>query len=282
MTDPIYWTIAQDLREQIETGGLVPGAQLPSELELRDTYRASRNTIRDAVKWLTTRGLVETRPGQGTFVAQPSKPFVATLSADPATGLGGGEGDGAFAEVRERGLNPSASVPRVEVRTAPRYIAERLRVAEGTHVITRRQELYIDRTPWSLQTTAYQMDLVQAGATDLLMAHDIPGGAVAYLKRTLGIARVGHRDRILVRAPGDDEVRFFKLPDNGRVSVFSVIRTRYRESAEGPVPFCVTFTVLPADRNQFVVNTGDCPAGLAKAASDRHYTAPADTADRAD
>jgi len=268
MPDPMYRQIAQDLREQIESGGIAPGAQLPTELELRDQYGASRNTIRDAVKWLATRGLVETRPGQGTFAMQRLQPFVTTLSADPDTGLGGGEGDGAFAEVRERGRTPTASVPRVEVQFAPRYIAARLRLPEGTQVLTRRQERYIDRLPWSLQTTAYPMDLVLQGAVDLLKAQDIPGGAVAYLSRTLNVAPVGHRDRILVRPPNEDEARFFKLPDDGRVSVVSVVRTGYRASEEGPVPFRATFTSFPADRNQFVINSGEVPRELAAPAHD--------------
>jgi DNA-binding GntR family transcriptional regulator len=65
---PIYRQIADDLRQKIESGELGHGDQLPTELELRESYDASRNTVRDAVKWLITRGLIETRPGQGTFV----------------------------------------------------------------------------------------------------------------------------------------------------------------------------------------------------------------------
>jgi Bacterial regulatory proteins, gntR family len=66
--EPIYRTIAEDLRRQIEAGELRPGQQLLTENELRDYYGASRNTIRDAIKWLVTRGLVETRPGQRSRV----------------------------------------------------------------------------------------------------------------------------------------------------------------------------------------------------------------------
>ena len=72
MPEPIYRQIADDLRHQIETGELRPGEQLETEIELREKYNASRNTIRDAIKLLTTRGLIETRPGQGTFVVRRS------------------------------------------------------------------------------------------------------------------------------------------------------------------------------------------------------------------
>lgn len=268
MTEPMYRMIALELQEQIATGTLRPGEQLPTELELRDRHRVSRNTIRDAVKWLINRGLVETRPGQGTFVVERIAPYVTTLSPHAETGLSGVEGEGWVGEVESRGRIATASVPRVEVLEAPRRIAERLRVPVGTQVITRREERSIDRTPWSLQTTAYPMEYVRRGAADLLMAKGIPGGTVAYLRRTLGLEQVGYRDRVLVRPPREDEARFFRLPDDNRISVVSIIRTGYAGGDDGPVPFRVTFTVLPADRNQFVINSGVVPKDLPGPADD--------------
>jgi len=269
----MYRKIAQDLREKIESDVIVPGDQLPTELVLRDRYGASRNTIRDAVRLLMSLGLVETRPGQGTFAVKRLEPFVTTLTADSETGLRGGEDERALAEVRERGRTASASLPRIEVRSAPGYIADRLRVPVGTSIITRRQERYIDRTPWSVHITAYPMELVTQGAADLLKAQDIPGGVNRYLNEKLGLRQIGHRDRVVVRPPDDDEARFLQLPDDGSVSVISVIRTGYRDSAEGPVPFRVTFTVYPADRNQLIINSGAVPAEPAAPASDARYQA---------
>jgi DNA-binding FadR family transcriptional regulator len=66
MVEPMYRRIAQELRQQIKSGMPGPGEQLPTEIELRDRYDASRNTVRDAIKLLTTLGLVETRPGNRT------------------------------------------------------------------------------------------------------------------------------------------------------------------------------------------------------------------------
>ena len=71
----------------------------------------------------------------------------------------------------------------------------------------------------------------------------------------------------------EDEARFFSLPDDGRVSVVSLIRTGYAGSAEGPVPFRVTFTVFPADRNQFVIDSGTVPREPAAPAWDASYQA---------
>jgi len=59
MAEPMYRQIADDLRGKIDSGEIPHGAQLPTEIELMDAYSASRNTVRDAIKLLTTRGMVE-------------------------------------------------------------------------------------------------------------------------------------------------------------------------------------------------------------------------------
>jgi GntR family transcriptional regulator len=302
MADPLYRQIAQDLMKKIVTGLLEPGRQLPNEEELKAEYKASRNTVRDAIKWLAIRGLVVTRPGLGTFVAHRPEPFVTTLSEDrdPEAGMAGGEGAFAFAEIRERlrqrrelaqsgdpqaaqagglgeadydGLaedSPHASKPVVEIKEAPDWVAERLRIPAGEEVIVRHQEFYVGSTPWSLQTTFYPMRLVERGGTALLRPQDIPEGTVRYLRERMDLVQCGSRLRILVRAPNEEEAKFFGLPDDGRISVTSLIRTGYEDRAEeGPYPFRVTFTVLPADRNQFVVNRGKVPDELAAPARDQ-------------
>ena len=115
MADPMYRQIAEDLRQQIESGELAPGAQLPTELELREQYDASRNTVRDAIKWLITRGLVETRPGQGTFVVEK----ISALRHDADRRSGDGRRRGWHLrdpEVKARRRVAAASTPRVEIQ----------------------------------------------------------------------------------------------------------------------------------------------------------------------
>jgi GntR family transcriptional regulator len=256
MREPLYRQIAEDLMRRIESGEMRRGSQLPTELELMDSYNASRNTVRDAVKWLITRGLVETRPGQGTFVVEKIDPFVTTLSADPETGQGRGEGAAYVSEVRATGREPDATVPRVEIHQASGIVAAELQVDEGTSLVSRHQQRLIDHMPYSLQTSFYPMDLVARGATRLIEAADISQGTVAYLSQALAIEQAGYRDMITVRAPDTDEIKFFKLPDNGRVAVFENFRTAFDEQG---VPFRLTVTVYPADRNEFVINVGDVP-----------------------
>lgn len=140
MPDPMYRQIAEDPRKQIESGALGHGDQLPTEPELRETYDASRNTVRDAVKWLITRGLVETRPGQGSFVVGKIDPYVTILTGEPeksgdeegpvyAKGTRGAGRGGRRKRPRppstttaSRSASLSASIPQTETSSSSRSV----------------------------------------------------------------------------------------------------------------------------------------------------------------
>jgi GntR family transcriptional regulator len=276
-SDPLYRRIADDLRRQIEDGSLAPGNQLGTEPELGDKYRASRNTVRDAIKWLISRGLVESRPGQGTFVVEKITPFVTTLSGDPQTGFGGGD-DNVY-RGKEKIKEREAQRTRVEVQQADAMIAGELQLKEGDTVVSRHQSVSLKETPdspqvtpepskttpWSLQTSFYPMSLVENGALRLIQAPDIKEGTVKYLAETLGIKQAGWRDTITVRTPDEIETAFFKLPADGRVSVIETRRTAFNESGQ---PVRLTVTVYPADQHQFAVNVGRVPRKVSNPAGE--------------
>jgi len=253
----MYRQIAEDLRSKIEGGDLEPGQQLRTEIELREQYGTSRNTVRDAIKVLTSRGLVETRPGQGTFVVRKMEPYVTTLTGSPGLPARYGEVDGSAA-----GVTPAAerisygTAPQVEIQKAPADIARQLAVSEGSQVIGRHQRRYIDRAPWSMQTSFYPMGFVLKGADRLIQADDTDICTVKYLADTLGLRQVGYRDLITVRVPDSAEASFFNLPPDGRTGVFEVFRTAYDQTG---TPMLLTVTIYPTDRNHLIVNVGDVP-----------------------
>jgi GntR family transcriptional regulator len=249
---PMYQQIAEKLRTRIEKGELAPGAQLPTELELRDQYSSSRNTIRDAIKRLTSQGLVETRPGQGTFVTPRIDPFVTTLTDEPWKG---GDSSAVYlSEVNKSNRTPSFNPPRVEIQVPSAEVTRRLRVPPDTQVVSRHESRHIDGIPWSLQTSFYPMDFITKGATRLLMAEDIEQGAVSYLAETIGVKQVGYRDWITARVPNANEQSFFGLAYDA--TVFEIFRTGFDQTG---TPLRVTVTVWPADRTQFIVNIGKVP-----------------------
>ncbi len=64
----IYEKIVEQIEQQILSGNLAPGDKLPSERELGEQFEVSRTAVREAMKILRQRGLVEINPGRGTFV----------------------------------------------------------------------------------------------------------------------------------------------------------------------------------------------------------------------
>jgi GntR family transcriptional regulator len=254
MAGPIYREIADDLRRQIESGELGEGDKLPTEDELIGAYSASRNTVRGAIKELSNRGLVETHQGKGTFVAEEVPPIVTTLTTDPETGSGGGEGLVYTAEVQRSGRKATTSGLRVEVQKANAAVADSLKVPEGTDVISRHEQRFVDGRPWSLQTSFYPRTLAER-APRLLETDSFEAGTVAYL-RDCGIQQAGYRDAIEVRIPNQEEADFFRLPIDNRIQMVEIYRVAFDQDQQR---VRLTVTVYRADRNRFIINVGDVP-----------------------
>ena len=64
----LYEQIVQQIEESIHKGELVEGSQLPAERDLAVQFGVSRTAVREAIKALQEKGLVESFPGRGTFV----------------------------------------------------------------------------------------------------------------------------------------------------------------------------------------------------------------------
>ena len=60
--------VVNEIQQLILDGQLQPGDKLPPERELADKIGVSRTVIREAVRILVTKGLLETKPGVGTIV----------------------------------------------------------------------------------------------------------------------------------------------------------------------------------------------------------------------
>jgi len=75
----VYEQVSERLGAQIGTS-LQPGDTLPSERELAERYRVGRSSVREALRMLESRGLIESR-GSGAFVVAPWRnPFQEPLS----------------------------------------------------------------------------------------------------------------------------------------------------------------------------------------------------------
>jgi len=77
----IYQEVVSQIHDLIREGKLKASDQLPSERELAETFKVSRTSVREALRALETQGLVVSRTGTGTFVADlPIESLVAPLA----------------------------------------------------------------------------------------------------------------------------------------------------------------------------------------------------------
>lgn len=68
----IYEEIVRQIKAMIGEGRLKSGDQLPPERDLAEKFVVSRTSVREALRALESLGLVEIRPGEGTFVRRVS------------------------------------------------------------------------------------------------------------------------------------------------------------------------------------------------------------------
>jgi GntR family transcriptional repressor for pyruvate dehydrogenase complex len=98
-TSRLYEQIVQQIEESVLKGTLKPGDQLPAERELAQQLGVSRTAVREAVKTLREKGLVEAYSGRGTFVTDGTSQ-AARQSFDLMVKVGQQEGSPHLAELR--------------------------------------------------------------------------------------------------------------------------------------------------------------------------------------
>src|SRR6201997_2586698 len=98
-TSRLYEQIVQQIEESILKGDLKAGDQLPAERELAQRFGVSRTAVREAVKALREKGLVEAYSGRGTFITDGTSHAVRQ-SLDLMVKIGQPEGSNHLAEVR--------------------------------------------------------------------------------------------------------------------------------------------------------------------------------------
>jgi GntR family transcriptional repressor for pyruvate dehydrogenase complex len=99
-TSRLYEQIVQQIEDSITKGTLKAGDQLPSERELALKFGVSRTAVREAVKALHEKGLVEAYSGRGTFITNGTSQAVRQ-SIDLLMRMDQPGGSAYLAEVRQ-------------------------------------------------------------------------------------------------------------------------------------------------------------------------------------
>ena len=122
----IYEEIVRQVKQMIAEGRLKSGDQLPPERDLAEKFVVSRTSVREALRALESLGLVEIRPGEGTFIREVSvEALIEPLALVMASQRG------AIAELFEaRRLLEPAIAALAAGRATPEELSEMERILE--------------------------------------------------------------------------------------------------------------------------------------------------------
>ena len=195
---PAYLQVADALREQIRDGTYPPGAQLPPERALMDTWRVSSKTIRAALDRLRAEGYIVSRQGVGSFVRQPAT--LRRMSSDLT------EQGGWIAACERLGLTPAVQTT-VTTATAPAHVADELGIAAGEQVLVRARRMGVEadppEPPSHLSTSHIPLPVV-ARAPALEQVNTGPGGMLARLEEA-GYGPLHFDEVVRARMPDPEE-----------------------------------------------------------------------------
>ena len=204
---PLYFQIAENLKEAIQAGTIAPGERLDNELELAEQLGVSRPTVRQAIQRLVQHGLVVRRRGLGTVVVAPRilRPVALTSLYD----------DLAAAE-----RAPTTAVRSLEEIAADDEIAQVLSLAVGTPVLSIERLRFADDTPLALMHNYLPAKLLQ-GRTEA----DLEQTGLYELLRSQGVQLHAADQVLAARRATAHEARLLQAPRSA--TVLTMTRTAF-------------------------------------------------------
>jgi DNA-binding GntR family transcriptional regulator len=144
---PLYFQVARQLEQAIESGVLPPGSRLDNEITLAEELGLSRPTMRQAIQYLVDKGLLVRKRGVGTHVARARVRRPVGLTS-------------LFDDLTSSGQRPTTTLLSHTVEPASGVVAAALEVPEGTSVITLERLRRAGGEPLAIMRNHLRADLV--------------------------------------------------------------------------------------------------------------------------
>ncbi|MEM7115020.1 MAG: FadR/GntR family transcriptional regulator [Chloroflexota bacterium] len=117
----LYEQIVEQIEQQVIDGTLQAGDKLPPERQLAEKFGVSRTAVREAVKALRQRGLIDVHPGRGTFVTNHTS---QALHRSLGLALRIGETDGVASLIELRDMLEPPIAAKAALRATPEQIQQ--------------------------------------------------------------------------------------------------------------------------------------------------------------
>jgi DNA-binding GntR family transcriptional regulator len=255
-TEPVYLRVLDDLRSKISSGSLEPGARVPSRNAIITNYGVGETAAKHALAVLLAEGLIEARPGSGSYVRKalavgilehdrpqfPGSPFGVAQAA-----LAGADGGGCS---RRLGWEH-----QTEQAAASPLIARRLQLGAGELATMTRYLLRSDGEPVQL-AVSYEPARLTAGTVVALPEQGpLAGRGVIERMRFIGVIVDEVTEEVSVRPSSRDEATALAMPPGGMVLAIDRIHHQAGQAVE------CTEIVVPADRFRLRYRFGESREG---------------------
>ncbi|WP_069174215.1 GntR family transcriptional regulator [Streptomyces griseus] len=212
---PLYFQVAQQLQQLIESGRLAPGTRLENEIALADKFGLSRPTMRQAMQHLVDKGLLARKRGVGTQVVTDKVRRQIELTS-------------LFEDLKREGRRPRTEVLSLETVPAAGGIAVALALEPGTPTVALRRLRYADDEPIAVMENHVPASLLSPTEDDLTRH-----GLYELLERA-GVSLRTARQTIGARRATAPEAR---LLGEGRSSTLLTMQRTVHGDAGCPVEF---------------------------------------------
>ncbi|WP_332630843.1 trehalose operon repressor [Halalkalibacter flavus] len=203
MTKSKFQMIYDELVGHIENGDLKANELLPSENELAESFKASRETIRKALKLLSEHGYIQKMQGKGSVVLDVTKINF------PISGLV------SFRELADKmGKRAKTDVVGLEEQLMTPDMQEQFQMKEATNVWSVKRVREIDRERIILDND-YLLTSLVPGLTVDICARSL----YAYIEQVLGLTISFAKKEITVERPTEEDKELLDLKEYDTIVV---------------------------------------------------------------
>jgi GntR family transcriptional regulator len=206
---PAYVQLKESLLEKIRKGEFPVGGLIPSERELADTLKISRMTVRQALNELVLDGVLVRERGRGTFVTIPKLEQKNIMSFSDT--------------VRQKGLEPSATVLRFETLEASKALCAVLDLEKGEKIYNLKRLRSAGGIP-----VAIEQNYIPEKYCPKLDQYDLTSSLYNIFKNNYSF-NISFVDHVITSSkPGKEEKELLSI--SGSVPILKVTCTNYTEN----------------------------------------------------
>jgi DNA-binding GntR family transcriptional regulator len=233
---PYYYQVYNYLIDNIKSGKLKEGTQIPNETELCSIFDVSRTTIREALRVLEDKSYISRSRGQGTFILKKSMEINALQRFS-----------GMVDELNASNANTSKKILIEKIIQPNEEIINKMELGKNVNVIYIQRLILMDNEPLYITNAYFPNDVFKEIDKKYLKELSFTLLVTEYFKMD-----IVKKKRILKSdIPDDETAEILKIKETDK-KVISHLETYWLFDYKGSNRIIYFEELFRADRNKFI------------------------------